>query len=45
MLDGGAHFYQMYKTKDGKRMAVGSIEPKFFSGFVKALNIQDKEYA
>ena len=29
-LDGGAAFYDVYKTKDGKFMAVGALEPQFF---------------
>lgn len=30
MLDGGAHFYGAYETKDGKHIALGSIEPQFY---------------
>ena len=30
MLDGGAHFYGTYATKDGKFVSVGSIEPQFY---------------
>jgi alpha-methylacyl-CoA racemase len=30
MLDGGAHFYGTYETKDGKHVAIGSIEPQFY---------------
>ena len=30
MLDGGAHFYGTYETKDGKFVSVGSIEPQFY---------------
>jgi len=29
-LDGGAHFYGVYETKDGKFVSIGSIEPKFY---------------
>lgn len=36
-MDGGAHFYRCYETKDGKYMAVGSIEVKFFVGLLKGL--------
>jgi crotonobetainyl-CoA:carnitine CoA-transferase CaiB-like acyl-CoA transferase len=35
MLDTGAHFYEVYKTKDGKYMSVGSIEPHFYALLVK----------
>ena len=31
MLDGGAHFYDTYETKDGKWVAIGSIEPQFYA--------------
>ena len=30
LLDGGAHFYDTYETADGKYVAVGAIEPKFY---------------
>src|SRR6059058_3147238 len=30
MLDGGAHFYGTYQTRDGKFVSVGSIEPQFY---------------
>src|SRR5262245_3835335 len=30
MLDGGAHFYGTYTTKDGKYVSIGSIEPQFY---------------
>ncbi|MEW5420885.1 CaiB/BaiF CoA transferase family protein [Amorphus sp. 3PC139-8] len=31
MLDGGAHFYRCYETKDGKAVSVGAIEPQFYA--------------
>jgi alpha-methylacyl-CoA racemase len=31
MLDGGAHFYDTYKTSDGKYISIGSIEPQFYA--------------
>jgi len=30
MLDGGAHFYGVFETRDGKHVAIGSIEPQFY---------------
>ncbi|MEM6768484.1 MAG: CaiB/BaiF CoA-transferase family protein [Bacteroidota bacterium] len=30
MLDGGAHFYDVYETQDGKYVSIGSIEPQFY---------------
>src|SRR5207248_3694183 len=29
--DGGAHYYQVYETKDGEYVSVGSIEPQFYA--------------
>lgn len=31
LLDGGAHFYGSYATKDGKWVSIGSIEPQFYA--------------
>ena len=31
LLDGGAHFYGSYETKDGKWISIGSIEPQFYA--------------
>ncbi|NXN92940.1 AMACR racemase, partial [Rhinopomastus cyanomelas] len=39
LLDGGAPFYEVYKTSDGKYMAVGSIEPPFYDLFIKGLGL------
>jgi alpha-methylacyl-CoA racemase len=30
LLDGGAHFYGTYECRDGRHVAVGAIEPKFY---------------
>ncbi len=30
-LDGGAHFYGTYETRDGKFVCIGSIEPQFYA--------------
>ena len=39
MLDGGAHFYGTYETKDGKHVAVGAIEPQFYALLVEKSNV------
>ncbi|KAJ3332069.1 hypothetical protein HDU76_001404 [Blyttiomyces sp. JEL0837] len=39
LLDSGAHFYETYKTKDGKYMAVGAIEPQFYAALLKGLEL------
>ena len=31
LLDGGAHFYDVYACADGKYLAVGAIEPQFYA--------------
>lgn len=31
MLDTGAHYYDVYETKDGKWISIGSIEPQFYA--------------
>jgi alpha-methylacyl-CoA racemase len=31
MLDGSAHFYDVYETSDGKFVSIGSIEPQFYA--------------
>ncbi|KAJ3121851.1 hypothetical protein HK100_012212 [Physocladia obscura] len=43
LLDTGAHFYETYKTKDGKFMAIGAIEPKFYRTLVTLLNLSATE--
>lgn len=37
LIDGGAPFYRTYETSDGKYMAVGAIEPKFYSDLLAGL--------
>ncbi|MCJ7725339.1 MAG: CoA transferase, partial [Acidimicrobiia bacterium] len=39
LLDGGAPFYDVYETSDGKYMAVGAIEPQFFARLVEILGL------
>ena len=34
LLDGGAPFYDVYATRDGRYLAIGPLEPQFFSEFV-----------
>jgi alpha-methylacyl-CoA racemase len=42
-LDTGSHFYDTYETKDGKYMAVGALEPQFYSKLLHGLGLSDKE--
>lgn len=39
MLDGGAPFYDTYETKDGKFVAVGAIEPEFYSALLEGMGL------
>jgi alpha-methylacyl-CoA racemase len=39
MLDGGAPFYDTYETSDGKYVAVGAIEERFWGDLVKVLEL------
>jgi alpha-methylacyl-CoA racemase len=45
MLDGGAHFYDTYETKDGKFVAIGSIEPQFYKELMEKTGITDAAFA
>jgi alpha-methylacyl-CoA racemase len=40
MLDSGAHFYEIYETKDGQHMAVGAIEPQFYRELLELLGLE-----
>ena len=38
-LDGGAPYYTTYATSDGRHMAVGAIEPHFYSELLRVLGL------
>lgn len=38
-LDGGAPFYDVYQTQDGKYLAVGSLEAKFYAQLLEVLGL------
>lgn len=40
LLNGGT-FYDIYETGDGRFLAVGSLEPKFWQGFCRAIERED----
>ena len=42
ILDSGAPWYDCYETKDGKHVAIGSIEPKFYEELLLRLGLQDR---
>ena len=43
LLDGGAHFYDTYQTKDDRWMAVGAIEPQVCNPDIK--NIENSLFS
>jgi alpha-methylacyl-CoA racemase len=43
MLDGGAHFYNVYECADGSHVAVGAIEPQFYAALLKGLGLDGKD--
>ena len=43
LLDGGAPFYRTYMTGDGGFLAVGALEPAFFSELLEGLGIDPSE--
>jgi alpha-methylacyl-CoA racemase len=44
LLDGGAHFYDTYETKDGKWVAIGSIEPQFYALLREKAGLDDPAF-
>jgi alpha-methylacyl-CoA racemase len=42
-IDSGAHFYDVYETKDGEYVAVGAIEPRFYANLLAALQLDQVE--
>ena len=46
LLDGGAHFYGTYETKDGRFISIGSIEPQFYALLLEKTGLdQDPDLA
>jgi alpha-methylacyl-CoA racemase len=41
LLDGGAPFYDLYETADGRHMSVGALEPQFFADLVRLLELEE----
>ncbi|WP_440581186.1 CaiB/BaiF CoA transferase family protein [Streptomyces sp. PT19] len=42
LLDGGCPFYGTYETGDGRYMAVGALEPRFYAEFMELLGIPEQ---
>lgn len=43
VVDGGAHFYGAYETSDGKHIAIGAIERKFYLELLERIGIAEDE--
>ena len=39
VLDGGAHFYEVYETSDGQYVAVAPVEPKFYAELLERIGL------
>lgn len=43
LLDGGAPFYDVYETADGRYVAVGALEPEFYAELLGRLGLDERE--
>jgi len=43
ILDTGAHFYDVYETRDGEYISIGSIEAKFYAELLKLSGLEGQE--
>jgi alpha-methylacyl-CoA racemase len=43
LLDGGAPFYDVYETADGKHLAVGALEPRFYAELLRLTGLSDQD--
>jgi alpha-methylacyl-CoA racemase len=41
LLDTGAYYYEVYETKDGKYVSIGSLERQFYAVLLEKLGLQD----
>jgi alpha-methylacyl-CoA racemase len=44
LLDGGAHFYGVYETSDGKHVSLGAIEPQFYAELVRIAELDPQDF-
>jgi alpha-methylacyl-CoA racemase len=42
VLDGGAPFYDTYGTADGRFVAIGALEPKFFTELARRIGLDER---
>jgi alpha-methylacyl-CoA racemase len=43
VVDGGAHFYRTYETRDGRYVAIGAIEDKFYAELLRKLGLENAD--
>jgi alpha-methylacyl-CoA racemase len=44
LLDGGAHFYDTYECADSKWVAIGPVEPQFYSLLLELCGLDDPDF-
>lgn len=44
MLDGGAHFYDVYECADGEFVSIGSIEPQFYARLKELAGLSEEDF-
>jgi len=45
VLDGGAFFYDTYETADGKYVAIGAVEQRFFDTLLDLMELDRDRFA
>lgn len=45
LLDGGAPFYDTYRTADGKYVAIGALEPQFYAELCRRAGLEGAAFA
>ena len=43
LLDGGAPFYGVYETQDGRHVSIGSLEPQFYAELLQRLGLDAEQ--
>jgi alpha-methylacyl-CoA racemase len=43
LFDGGAHFYNVYETRDGRYVSVASVEPHFYALLLEKIGLDPKD--
>ena len=44
LLDGGAPFYNVYETRDGKYISLGALEPQFYAQLLDMVGLSPEEF-